>query len=220
MSHKVHPKVFKIRETKDWLSRGFYEKKFPQFLEEDFEIRKYLKKQLKQASVESVEIERSQTALKVIIKTARPALVIGRGGEAVESMKRQLISIVKKIDKNKKEGASRDVKIEVLEVKNPWASASLTAQWMAGQIEKMMPFRRVLKMSLSRLMEQKEVKGAKVQVSGRLNGVEIARKEWLSEGRLPRQSMRAIIDYGFTEAYCTYGAIGIKVWVYKGDKFD
>lgn len=220
MSHKVHPKVFKIKETKDWLSRGFYENKFPQFLEEDFEIRKYLKKQLKQASVESIEVERSQTALKVIIRTARPALVIGRGGEAVENMKKKLINIVKKIEKNQKENASLDIKIEVLEVKNPWASANLTAQWMAGQIEKMMPFRRVLKMALSRLMEQKEVKGAKVQVSGRLNGVEIARKEWLSEGRLPRQSLRAVIDYGFAEAYCTYGAIGIKVWVYKGDKFD
>jgi len=223
MSHKVHPKVFKIRETKDWLSRGFYENKFPQFLEEDFEIRQYLKKQLKQASVESVEIERSQTALKVIIKTARPALVIGRGGEAVENIKKELIKIVSntgKKDKNKRESTSNDIKIEVLEVKNPWASANLTAQWMSGQIEKMMPFRRVLKMALSRLMEQKEVKGAKVQVSGRLNGVEIARKEWLSEGRLPRQNMRAIIEYGFVEAYCTYGAIGIKVWVYKGDKFD
>jgi len=217
MSHKVHPKIFKIRETKDWLSRGFYGNKFPIYLEEDFEIRKYLNKQLKGASVESIEIERNRTALKVIVKTARPALVIGRGGEAVEKIKKELISIVKRV--NKKENIV-DIKIEVLEVKNPWGSANLTAQWMAAQIEKMMPFRRVLKMALSRLMEQNEVKGVKLQVSGRLNGAEIARKEWLSEGRLPRQNMRAIIEYGFVEAYCTYGVIGIKVWVYKGDKFD
>lgn len=220
MSHKVHPKIFKIRETKDWLSRGFYQKKFPQYLEEDFKIRQYLRKKLEQASVEDIEIERSQTVLKVIIKTARPALVIGRGGEAVEKIKRKLISIVNEGKKSKKEDSVQDIKIEVLEVKNPWASATLTAQWMSGQIQKMMPYRRVLKMALSRLMEQKEVEGAKVQVAGRLNGVEISRTEWLQQGRLPRQTLRAIIEYGFVEAHCTYGVIGIKVWVYKGEKFD
>lgn len=183
-------------------------------------IREYLRKKLAQASVEDIEIERSQTTLKVIIKTARPALVIGRGGEAVEKMKRKLISIVNEGEKSKKEDSAQDIKIEVLEVKNPWASASLTAQWMAGQIQKMMPYRRILKMALSRLMEQKEVEGAKVQVAGRLNGVEISRTEWLQEGRLPRHNLRAVIEYGFTTANCTYGAIGIKVWVYKGEKFD
>lgn len=220
MSHKVHPKILRIKETKDWLSRGFYQKRFPRYLEEDFKIRKYLKKQLSQASVEDIEIERSQSALKVIIKTSRPALVIGRGGEAVEKMKRKLISIVSAGKESEKEEALQDVKIEVLEVKNPWASAGLTAQWMAGQIQKMMPYRRVLKMALSRLMEQKEVEGAKVQVAGRLNGIEISRTEWLQQGRLPRQNLRAQIDYGFEEAHCTYGAIGVKVWVYKGEKFD
>ena len=220
MSHNVHPKIFKIKETKDWLSRGFYQKKFPQYLEEDFKIREYLRKQLAQASVEDIEIERSQTTLKVIIKTARPALVIGRGGEAVEKIKRKLIGLVSEGNKSGKKEESQDVKIDILEVKNPWASATLTAQWMSGQIQKMMPYRRILKMALSRLMEQKEVEGAKVQVAGRLNGVEISRTEWLQEGRLPRQNLRAIVEYGFTTANCTYGAIGIKVWVYKGEKFD
>jgi len=220
MSQKVHPKIFKIRETKDWLSRGFYQKKFPEYLEDDFEIRQYLRKELSGASVEEIEIERSQTLLKVIIKTARPALVIGRGGEAVEKMKRQIVGIIKKTHKGKKDKAPQDIKIEVLEIKNPRASAGLTAQWIAGQVEKMVPYRRVLKMALSRLVEQKEVIGAKVQVSGRLNGVEISRREWLQEGKLPRQTMRAIIDYGFYEANCTYGVIGVKVWVYKGEKFD
>lgn len=220
MSHKVHPKIFKIRETKDWLSRGFYQKNYPKYLEEDFKIRQYLKKKLAQASVEEIEIERSQTKLKVIIKTARPALVIGRGGEAVEKIKRKLISIVKEGKELKKGETTQDIKIEVLEIKNPWASATLTAQWMSGQIQKMMPYRRVLKMALSRLMEQNGVEGAKVQLAGRLNGVEISRREWLQEGRLPRQTLRAIIDYGFVESHCAYGVIGVKVWVYKGEKFD
>lgn len=221
MSHKVHPKIFKIKETKDWLSRGFYQKKFPQYLEEDFKIREYLREKLLQASVEEIEIERSQTTLKVIIKTARPALVIGRGGEAVEKIKRKLTDIITKTKKGAKNSLrAKEIKIEVLEIKNPWASAGLTAQWIASQIEKMVPYRRVLKMALSRLMEQKEVKGAKVRVAGRLNGIEISRTEWLQEGKLPRQNLRAQIDYGFTEAYCTYGVIGVKVWVYKGEKFD
>jgi len=104
-------------------------------------------------------------------------------------------------------------------VKNPWLSASLTSQWVAGQIEKMVPFRRVLKMAISKSIEQKEIKGVKIEVSGRLNGVEISRREWLKEGRLPRQTLRSVIDYGFSQAYCTYGVIGVKVWLYKGESF-
>lgn len=209
MSQKVHPKAFKIKEIKDWLSRGFYQQNFPQYLEEDFKIRKFLNKKLKNASVEEIEIERSQTVLKVIIKTARPALVIGRGGKGVEELKKELDSLV----------GRQEVKIEILEIKNPWTSAKLTSQWIAQQIEKRVPYRRVLKMSLSKVGEQKEIKGVRVQVAGRLNGIEISRREWLGKGRLPRQTLRAIIDYGFSEAHCTYGVIGVKVWLYKGDKF-
>ena len=111
-------------------------------------------------------------------------------------------------------------KIEILEIKNPWNSAELVSQWIAGQIEKMVPFRRVLKMAISKAKEQKDVQGIKVMVAGRLNGAEIARTEWLKEGKLPRQTIRAVIDYGFNEANCTYGNIGVKVWLYKGEKFD
>ncbi|MCL5011049.1 MAG: 30S ribosomal protein S3 [Patescibacteria group bacterium] len=219
MSHRVHPKVIKIRETKDWLSRGFYQRNFPQLLQEDFLIRSFLEKKLAQASVESLEIERTVSNLKVIIKTARPALVIGRGGKAVEDLKQGLETILRK-SKNGKEGAKKDIKIEILEVREPWQSAGLVAQWMAGQLEKMVPFRRVLKMALSKMIGQREIKGAKVEVAGRLNGVEISRTEWLKEGRLPRQTLRAVIDYGTARAYCTYGVIGVKVWIYKGERFN
>lgn len=219
MSQKTNPKVLRLKEIKDWLSRGFYQKNFPQYLEEDFQIRKFLGEKLRQASVEVVEIERTATLLKIIIKTARPALVIGRGGKGVEELKKDLEKSLQKIKQDAK-APKHDIKIEILEVKNPWTSASLISQWVAGQIERMVPYRRTIKMALSKTKEQKEIKGVRIEVAGRLNGIEISRTEWLQEGRLPRQNMRAIIEYGFSQAYCTYGVIGVKVWLYKGDKFD
>ncbi|MCD6500529.1 30S ribosomal protein S3 [bacterium] len=218
MSHKVHQKVFKLKGIKDWISRGLYQKKFPQYLEEDFELRKFLLKRLPQGVVESIEIERGETLLKIIIKTARPALIIGRGGEEVEKLKKDLEKILSK--KETKAEPKREIKIEIVEVKDPWSSASLCSQWIASQIEKRVPYRRCLKMALQRIMASKETKGAKVQVSGRLNGVLISRTEWLQQGKLPRQNLRGIIDYGTAEAHCTYGVIGVKVWIYKGERFE
>ncbi len=219
MSHRIHPKIHQIRGIKDWLSRGFYQNRFPQYLREDFEIRRFLNKTLKNASVENIEIERTPTILKVIIKTARPALVIGRGGKGVEELKKSLDSIFNKtrIDSDK---AQSEIKIEILEIKNPWQSAQLISQWIASQIEKKVPYRRVLKMALSKVKDQKEIKGVRVQVAGRLNGIEISRTEWLGKGRLPRQTIRSKIDYGFVEANCAYGVVSAKTWLYKGEEFD
>lgn len=219
MSHKVHPKILRIREIKDWLSRGFYEKDFRFNLQEDYLIRTFLNKKLVHAAVETVEIERSRTALKIIIKTARPALVIGRGGQEVEKLKQGIDKILATV-KNANSSQKREVKIEILEVKNSWSSAPLVAQWVAGQIERKVPFRRAIKMALSKLIEQKDIQGARVQVAGRLNGSEISRTEWLQKGKLPRQNLRALIDYALEEARCTYGTIGVKVWIYKGEKFN
>lgn len=219
MSHKVHPKILKIREIKDWLSRGFYEKNFRQNLQEDYLLRTFLGKKLSQASVESLEIERGRSTLKIIIKTARPALVIGRGGQEVEKLKQGLDKILYDIRPASHSQERLAIKIEILEVRNPWDSAPLVGQWMAGQIEKRVPFRRVMKMALGKLKEQKDVQGARLEVSGRLNGAEISRTEWLLEGKMPRQNLRAIIDYSLQEARCAYGTIGIKVWIYRGEKF-
>lgn len=218
MSHKVHPKILRVKETKDWSSRGIYQKRFPQYLEEDFKLRKFLSEKLPRGAVENIEIERSQTLLKIIIKTARPALIIGRGGEEIEKLKKDLEKTL--ASEKRESGPRREIKIEIIEVKDPWSSASLCSQWIASQIEKRVPFRRCLKMALQKIMASKEIKGAKVQVSGRLNGIEISRTEWLKEGRLPRQNLRGIIDYGTSQAYCTYGVIGVKVWIYKGEKFE
>jgi small subunit ribosomal protein S3 len=218
VAHKVHPKSFRIKKTDDWHSRGFYEGDFSDYLEEDFKIRKFLKKKLKDAAVERIEIERFPTKLSVIIYTARPGLIIGRRGEGVKLLKETLESKILTRAKTKKSKRPREVKIEIREIKDPWISASLSAQWMAQQIEKRVPFRRVLKQSLERIMGRRGVKGAKVEVSGRLNGVEIARTEWLKRGRLPRQTLRANIDYAQARAYCRYGVVGVKVWIYKGER--
>ena len=211
MGHEVHPKAFRIKEITDWNSRGFYKKKLPEYLEEDFKIREFLKKRIGKLGIEKIEIERFPGKIMVIISSARPGLIIGRGGEGIEELRKQL---EKELVKGKKE-----IKLEIREIKSPWASAALSAQWVAQQIEKRTPFRRVLKQAIDKIMVTKGVEGCRVEVAGRLGGVEIARTEWLKRGRLPRQTIRADIDYAKAEALCTYGIIGIKVWIYKGEKF-
>ena len=214
MSHKVHPKIFRIRETSQWDSRWITEKNFSKYLEEDFKIREFLNKKLKESGIDKIEIERFSGKINVVIFTARPGLVIGRGGEGIEKLKEELVKKILKIDKK------TELKIEIKGVKDPWTKASLVSQWIAQQIEKRMPYRRVLKKALSRVMAHREIKGVRVEVSGRLNGTEIAREEWLKQGRMPRQTLRADIDYAETRAFCTYGTIGVKVWIYKGEKFE
>jgi len=217
MSHKVHPKSFRIKGTEDWNIRGFYGKKMPQYLEEDFLTKDFLRNKLAEASVANIEIEHSANKINIIIETARPGLIIGRGGEGVETLKNE---VQKKIQAKIKESSKREIKIEIREIKNPWISSALVAQMAAQQIEKRMPFRQVLKKTIERVITNKEVKGIRMEVSGRLNGVEIARREWLSQGRMPRNTIRADIDYAQDEAHCTYGKVGIKVWIYKGEKFE
>ncbi|HPM08531.1 MAG TPA: 30S ribosomal protein S3 [Candidatus Pacearchaeota archaeon] len=212
MSHKVHPKVYRIREMKDWSSRWFDLKNIPKNLQLDCKIRDYIFKKLAEAGVQEINIERFTGKLKVIIHTARPGLIIGRQGKGIEDVKKE---IQNKILKDKTE-----IIFEIKEIKNPWMNATFVAQWMAQQIERRTPFRKALKQALSKIKFHKEIKGAKIELNGRLNGVTIARKEWVAYGRLPRQTIRAIIDYGFWEARCTYGTIGIKVWLYKGEKFE
>jgi len=209
MAHRVHPKIFRIREMKDWDARGFYEKNFSKYLEEDFRIRDYLEKQLRLMRVGRIEIERFPAKINIIISTSRPGLIIGRGGEGLEKLKKEL---------KKRFLKEKELNIEVRPIKDPWASAALAAQWIAQQIEKRTSYKRTLKQALSKIMASQAVQGAKVQVSGRLNGVEMARTEWLKEGKLPRQTIRSDIEYGEAKAFCTYGVIGVKVWIYKGEK--
>ncbi len=212
MAHRVHPKIFRIKKTTDWDSRGFYQKNFPSYLEEDFKIRRFLKQKIGRLGLENIEIERFPSKINIIISSSRPGLIIGRRGEEVERLKKE----VRKFLQGK---PKPELKLEIREVRKPWTSARLAVLWMAEQIEKRVRYRRVLKQALDKIMANKEVKGARVQVSGRLDGIEIARTEWLKKGEIPRQTIRADIDYAQGEAHCTYGTIGIKVWIYKGEKF-
>ena len=217
MAHKVHPKIFRIREIADWDSRWLSKKNFPQFLEEDFRVKNFLRKKLAQASLAKIEIERFPGKINIIIETARPGLIIGRGGEGVEELRKTLEQKI--LVPTKKGAKKQEIKIEIKEIRDPWARASLVSQWIAQQLEKRIHHRRILKQTLDKVMAYKEVKGVRVEVAGRLGGSEIARREWLKRGRLPRQTLRADIDYATSEAFCTYGVIGVKVWIYKGEKF-
>ena len=225
MTHKVHPKAFRIKGLDSFNIRGFYGKKMSQYLEEDFLIKDFLRNKFSEALVSNIEIEHSaNNKINIIIETARPGLIIGRGGEAVENLKKTIEKKLENLRKEKSFGKSKSgigqIKIDIKEIKNPWTSAALVAQMAAQQIEKRIPFRQVLKRSMGRVMQNKEIKGIKMEVSGRLNGIEIARKEWLRQGKMPLGTIRADIDYAQTEAYCSYGVIGVKVWIYKGEKFE
>jgi len=167
MSHKVHPKAFRIRDISDWHSRWFNEKRSAKYLEEDFKIREFLTKKFKDASIEKIEIERSPNKIDIIIFSSRPGLIIGRGGQQVEELKSFLQRKILSDALNEKQA----LRIEIKAVRNPWLSAPLVAQWVAQRIEKRLPFRRVLKQALSMVSSYKEVKGVRVQVAGRLNGV-------------------------------------------------
>jgi small subunit ribosomal protein S3 len=216
MSHKVHPKIYRAKRVDDWESKGFYKKSFSNYLEEDFIIRKFLKEKLNKMGIEKIQIERFPEKINVIIFSARPGLIIGRGGEGVGKIQKE----VKKIINLKEESAKKSVNVEIKEIRNPWLSASLSGQWVAQQLERRVPYKRILKQILDKIMLNKEIQGARIEVSGRLGGVEIARREWVKRGKLPRQTIRSDIDYAKEIAKCSYGVIGIKVWIYKGEKFD
>lgn len=214
MSHRVHPKAYRLKDIADWDSRWQTKNNLSEYLREDFRIREFLEKKLKDSGVQNIEIERFTGKVNVIINSSKPGFIIGRGGKGAEDLKKALEKIMPHSAKQKKE-----IKIEIREIRNPWIRSAIVAQMVAQQLEKRMPYRRTIKQILSKVMQNKEVQGAKIEVSGRLDGTQIARREWLKKGRLPRQTLRAEIDYGTTRAYCTYGVIGIKVWLYKGDKF-
>lgn len=211
MGHKISPTSFRIGIQKDWASRWFGGKKYVPYLKDDVAVRDFLTSKLKNAGVDRVEIERGTESLNIIIFTARPGLLIGRGGGGIEDLK---ISI-RKLLKNK-----IAVRMEVQEIKNPETSAAVMAESIVEQIERRIPFRRIMKQTLFKIMANKQNKGAKIQLGGRLDGAEIARTEHLEEGNLPLQTLRAVIDYVKATALTTYGTIGIKVWIYKGEVFE
>jgi small subunit ribosomal protein S3 len=213
MGKKINPKIFRITTTKNWASKWYATgKDYNNKIEQDIKTRRFLMKELREAGVDRVEVERSAGKISVGIYTAKPGLIIGRGGAGAEDLKKKVHS---KFLKNFKPG---DISLNIFEVDRPNLSAQIIVQSMILDIEKRMPFRRVMKQAIGRV-EKAGALGVKVIVSGRLNGAEIAREEMLSSGKVPLQTLRADIDYARGSAHTTYGAIGIKVWIYKGNKF-
>jgi small subunit ribosomal protein S3 len=206
LGQKTHPKGFRLVLNKDWNSRWFADKEFAQLIREDKEIRTFLKKRLFEAGIARVEIERAANKAKIIIYTARPGIVIGKKGAQIEILKKDL---EKKVN--------REVILDIQEVRKPEVEAQLVAENVASQLERRVAFRRAMKKAVNSARKF-GAKGIKITCAGRLGGAEMARTEWYREGRVPLHTLRADIDYGFTEASTTYGLIGIKVIIFKGEK--
>ena len=205
MGQKVHPLGLRLGIIKDWDARWFAERDYAEMLHEDLKIRRTLKKRLYASGVAKVEIERAANRIKVTIHTARPGIVIGRGGAEVENIRRDLEKLT-----------GKQVQLNIAEVKTPELNAQLVAENIAFQLERRVSFRRAMKQAITRAMRL-GAQGIKVCCSGRLAGAEIARSEHYSEGKVPLHTLRADIDFGMAEAKTTYGKIGVKVWIYKGE---
>jgi small subunit ribosomal protein S3 len=209
MGHKVHPTGIRLGISKDWNSKWFANKReYAQYLTADLKVRELLRKKLAQAGVSRIQIERPAKSARITIHTARPGVVIGKKGEDIEKLRKEVSAVM-----------GVPAHINVTEVRKPEIDAQLVAESIAQQLERRIMFRRAMKRAVGNAMRLGAL-GIKVNVGGRLNGAEIARSEWYREGRVPLHTLRADIDYGFAEAKTTYGIIGIKVWVYKGEVFD
>lgn len=213
MGHKVNPVGLRIGITNTWKSRWLDKKEYKSNLRQDTEMRLAIMKKWKSAAIAEVEIERSASNVKIIIKTARPGVLIGRGGSGIEDMQ-------KYVKDNFFRGKKSGIKLEVQEIKSFEENAFLVAQNIAEQMEKRIPFRRALKATLELVAKNSAIKGVKIEVSGRLNGAEMSRREWSSKGTLPLHTLRANIDFARATAFTTYGTIGVKTWLYKGEIFE
>jgi small subunit ribosomal protein S3 len=212
MGQKVNPLGVRLGITRDWTSKWYAGKKqFPQHVFTDFRVRGFLRSRLSEASVSRIQIERAAKKVNITIQTARPGIVIGKKGEDIEKLRLETAKLLGM--------AVSDVRLNIAEIRKPELDAQLVADSIAQQIEKRVMFRRAMKRAVMSTMRSGAL-GVKVRVSGRLNGGEIARTEWYREGRIPLHTFRADIDYGLSEAHTTYGIIGVKVWIFKGEVFD
>lgn len=212
MGQKVHPTGIRLGIIKDWASKWYADSHtFPEYVRLDHQVREFIKNKLKDASVSRIHIERPAKKANITIYTARPGIVIGKKGEDIEKLRAEVAHMI--------EMPVHDVRINIAEVRKPELDAQLVAEGIAQQLERRVMFRRAMKRAVTNTMRV-GAEGVKVKVSGRLNGAEIARSEWYREGRVPLHTFRADIDYGFAEARTTYGVIGVKVWIFKGEIFD
>ncbi len=218
MTHTVHPYAHRLGIIRDWKSRWFaLDKKSARAnIQADESIRRFLTKRLRGAYLSGIEIERTNTELRVIVATARPGVVIGRSGENAAKLRKELTAVVQKAAP----GDTRTLKFDIVEVRQPEADAAVVAAMVAEGLEKRLPFRRVLKSTVEKVIALREVQGVRITISGRLGGAEMSRKEEIRKGRIPLQTFRADIDFAHHEAILPYGTIGIKVWIYRGNIYD
>ncbi len=218
MTHIAHPYVQRIGVNRDWRSRWYTTdpKQFREYIRVDAALRKFLEKRLKGMSVDVIEIERDQKTLRIIIRTARPGLVIGRSGEGATKLKKEIDMLLRQ----SKLISKPELKIDIEEVRSMETSASIVGQMIAEGLEKRMTFRRVMKQTAEKVMANRDVEGVRIKLAGRLGGADMARVEELKKGRVPLQTLRANIDFARVTARLPYGAIGIKVWIYRGDVFE
>jgi small subunit ribosomal protein S3 len=217
MTHVAHPYIQRIGVNRDWRSRWFTTdpKKFREYLRVDAALRKHLKTRLKGMSVDAIEIERSDKEIRIIIKTAKPGLIIGRSGDGITALKKELDLFLR----SQKMSAKLGLKIDIEEIRSPESSARIVGQMIAEGLEKRMTFRRVMKQTAEKVMANRDVLGVRMSLAGRLGGADMARREELKKGRVPLQTLRADIDFARVEANLPYGVIGIKIWIYRGDVF-
>jgi len=209
VGQKVNPIGFRVGISKGWNSRWYADKReYAGLLEEDISIQNYIRKNMKHAGIAKVEVERAANKVKVTVHASRPGIIIGRKGESADALKGELAKLTE-----------REVNVNIREVKRPEIDAQLVAENIANQLERRIAFRRAMKRSLASAMRL-NIEGCKIMVAGRLNGAEMSRTEWVREGRVPLHTLRIDIDYGTAEAMTTFGLIGVKVWIYKGDDFD
>jgi small subunit ribosomal protein S3 len=205
LGQKVNPVGLRLKITRSWQSKWFSEESYPDFIYEDYKVRQFVKKKMYHAGISRIEIERAAKRLRLRIHTARPGIIIGKKGAEIEALKRQVQKMLKK-----------PVMIDIAEVRRPELDAQLVAENVASQLEKRISFRRAMKRAVS-ISRKFGAKGVRIACSGRLGGAEMSRREWYLEGRVPLHTLRADIDYGVAEAMTTYGVIGVKVWIFKGE---
>jgi small subunit ribosomal protein S3 len=216
MSHKVHPYSHRLGIIRDWQSRWFGTRgQYQKFLKADVLLREFLDKKLRGLAVNAVDIERGRNSLRLTVRSARPGLLIGRSGEGSTKLRNEIMKFLRSIEAE----VPKEFKLDIEEVKNPETQARLVAQIIDEGLEKRMPFKRVMKQAIDKALGNRDVQGIKVTLSGRLGGSEIGRTETLKKGRLPLQTLRADIDFAREKAYMSYGVIGIKVWIYRGEIF-
>lgn len=223
MSHSVHPYSHRLGIIRDWKSRWFsVNKSYRTNLKADLLIRDFLIKDLRAFYVSDVQIERNQKALRIIVRTSRPGMIIGRAGDGAVKLREKIVAVLKKkgIDLVGPEFKGQELKLDIEEVRSPESNAAIVGLMVAEGLEKRLAFRRVLKQTVEKVMANRDVQGVKIKLSGRLGGAEMARQEDLKKGRIPLQTLRADIDFAREKAHMTYGDIGIKVWIYKGQIFN